>query len=248
MPKFAANVTTMFQELPMHERMQAAVKCGFKAVEFLFPYDWSPDEISRWQGRNDLEIILINTSPGETALADRQADFRQSFHNTLTYAETLGVPMIHLMAGRATDQTQISETLFIENVQWAAELAADKTILLEPLNNIDMPGYLHTSSEHTSRLIDAIGHPNVKMQFDFYHMQVMEGHLVRSLETYRDQIGHIQFSSMPGRHEPQHGEVNVDYLFNWLDSAGYDGWVGCEYTPRDGTVEGLSWAKRWGIG
>lgn len=251
MPKFAANVTTMFQELPMPERIQAAADVGFKAAELLFPYAWSPGEIATWPGRDELRLILINTDPGETAgraaLVDGEQAFRDSFLRTLEYVEALDVPMIHLMAGRTGEGVEISEDVFIANVAWAAERAGDRLILLEPLNTRDMPGYLHTTSNQTLKLLDAIGAFNVKMQFDFYHMQVMEGHLVHTLEKYLDRIGHIQFSSMPGRHEPQYGEVNVDYLFDWLDQAGYDGWVGCEYTPLGDTRAGLGWASRWGI-
>lgn len=251
MPKFAANVTTMFPELSMSERMKAARECGFSAVEFLFPYEWSPDEINGWAGRSELEIILINTYPGESAglaaVVGSEARFRESFESTLQYAKTLSVPMIHLMAGRAGEGREVSDDVFVENVQWAANSASDLTILLEPLNTLDMPGYLHTSTAHTARLLDAIDRPNVKMQFDFYHMQVMEGHLVRSMEEHFDRIGHVQFSSVPGRHEPQYGEVNVDFLFEWLDQAGYKGWIGCEYKPKGVTRDGLSWARPWGL-
>lgn len=254
MLRFAANITTMFLEMPMPERIQAALACGFTATEFLLPYEWPVEEIRSWPGVGDIEFILINTHPGTegaagcAALPGRTEEFRQGFDQTLQYMDGLGIGMVHLMAGRVSGDLAEAEGCFIDNVRWAADNASDKIILLEALNSFDMPGYLHSMTEHTVSLIDRIDRKNVRLQFDFYHQQLMEGHLALTLEKQWSHIGHVQFSSVPGRNEPQYGEVNVDYLFDWLDSRGYDGWIGCEYKARELTPDGLTWGRRWGLG
>ncbi len=254
MPRFAANITTMFLELPMSERIQAALSCGFNAAELLLPYEWSAEEIRSWPGADEIEFILMNTQPasdeaaGCAALPGFVEEFRQGFSQTLTYMDELGICMVHLLAGKVSGDQAEAEECFIDNVRWAADKASDKIILLEALNSYDMPGYLHTETEQTVKLIDRINRQNVKLQFDFYHQQLMEGNLSKTMEKLWAYIGHVQFSSVPGRNEPQYGEVNVDYLFEWLDNKDYAGWVGCEYKARDLTVDGLSWGRRWGLG
>ena len=258
MPKFAANLTTMFTELEVHERFAAARGAGFTAVEFLAPYRWPSGEVRQWLSDASLSMILLNTQPGDStrgevglaALPGRETEFRASFELSLSYADELGASMIHLLAGRTLDNMVASEDTFIDNVRWAADLAADKhiNVLLEPLNTQDVPGYLHTRSDHTADLIDEIDRANVRMQFDFYHMQIMEGNLAAQISRHFDKIGHIQFSSVPGRYEPQYGEVNVSYLFEFLDEIGYAGWVGCEYSAKSSTLEGLGWGKPYGLG
>ena len=254
MPKFAANITTMFLEIPMSQRIRAALACGFKAAEFLLPYEWPPEEIKSWPGAGEIEFILMNTQPGTDDAAGCAAwpgaveEFRQSFDQTLKYMDELETCMVHLLAGKVSGDLAEAENCFIDNVRWAADKASDRIILLEALNNYDMPGYLHSKTEQTVKLIDRIDRQNVKLQFDFYHQQLMEGNLSNTMEQYWPYIGHVQFSSVPGRNEPQYGEVNVDYLFDWLDNRGYAGWVGCEYKARDLTVEGLTWGHRWGLG
>lgn len=247
MPRFAANITTMFQEFDASDRMQLAMDCGFNAVEFLFPYEYSVEEIQSWHGAGGMEVILINTPepPGCACVPGRQQAFRSGFLTALNYAKSLGAPMIHLMAGKPEGPVDEAEDCFVANVQWASDLAADRMILLEALNIQDMPGYLHSRTDHTVELIRRIGRPNVRLQFDFYHQQLMEGNLAAQMEKHWDHIGHVQFSSVPGRHEPQYGEVNTDYLFDWLDSRGYDGWVGCEYKARGQTAEGLTWFEKY---
>ncbi len=253
MPRFAANVTTMFREMEVPERFPAAAGAGFKAVEFLAPYAWRIDEVSAWLSANNLAMILLNTRPGDpvkgetglAALKGREEDFREVFTEALDYATGLGAHLMHVMAGRDGGESELSEATFISNLKWAADQAreANVTLLLEPLNTQDVPGYLHTRSDHTAELIAAIERDNVRMQFDFYHMQVMEGNLAKGVDRHFDIIGHIQFSSVPGRHEPQYGEVNLPYLFDFLDEINYEGWVGCEYTAKGNTVAGLSWAE-----
>jgi hydroxypyruvate isomerase len=255
MPRFAANVTTMFHEMEIPERFAAARQCGFTAVEFLHPYEWQINEIRQWLDATGLSIILINTPTGEgevglAALPGREDEFQAVFGQTLEYAVSLNVPMIHLLAGRSSERQTASEDRFIENTVWAADLAGASgiTLLLEPLNTRDVPGYLHTHCDHTAQLIEQIDRSNVKMQFDFYHSQIMGGDLAASITRHLESIGHVQFSSVPGRHEPQYGEVNVDPLFDHLDNLGYDGWIGCEYIAKGDTREGLSWARAWGLG
>lgn len=255
MPRLAANITTMYQELPVAERCDAAARHGFQAVELLSPYDFSPQEIIHWLETAGLKLLLININPGENgetgtaALPGREAFFKQSFEQALDYASSLRVPMIHVLAGRATAEQPLSRTLFIEQIREAAYLADRQgiTLNLEPLNSEDVPGYLHSQSVATTELLRAIGRDNVKMQFDFYHLQIMEGNLAASLSRHLPLISHVQFSSVPGRHEPQYGEVNVPHLLDYLDEIGYRGWVGCEYWPKAGTEAGLSWAAKYGI-
>ena len=240
----------MFQEHETQDRVQAALDCGFSAVEFLFPYEWSVEEIKSWSGSAEIEFILINTPepPGCASIVGAEDKFRRNFALALEYADALGVSMIHLMAGVPEGSQEEAEACFVKNVQWAAGEARDTMILLEALNSFDMPGYLHSTTDHSINLIQRIDRQNVKLQFDFYHQQLMEGNLAATMDRHWAHIGHVQFSSVPLRHEPQYGEVNVDYLFRWLDEKGYDGWIGCEYKARDQTRDGLTWARPWGIG
>lgn len=246
----------MFQEHPFQDRFRAAQQCGFTAVEILSPYQHTVEQLQLWLDDAGLRPVLININPGEpgetgtAAIPGRQDFFRESFNQAFDYAQALGVPMIHVLAGRETDQVLLSEELCIENLKWAADIAAqaDISILLEPLNTQDVPGYLHTLNEQTAELIQKTDRNNLKLQFDFYHRQIMEGNLADGLRTHFDLIGHVQFSSVPGRHEPQYGEVNVPYLCDYLDELGYTGWIGCEYAARFDTAEGLSWAQQYGLG
>ncbi len=256
MPRFAANLTTMFQELPFTDRFAAARACGFTAVEILSPYQHDISEIAGWLSQSGLEAILINISPGEAgetgtaAVPGREAFFQASFQSALDYATGMGASMIHVLAGRETENAPLSEDMFVDNLRWAADLAAPRGVrlLLEPLNTQDVPGYLHTRSDHTAELIKKLDRDNIKMQFDFYHMQIMEGNLAAALRRHLDIVGHVQFSSLPGRNEPQYGEVNMHLLASYLDELGYEGWIGCEYAAKAGTIEGLSWGERYGLG
>lgn len=259
MPRFAANVSMMFADVPVEARFQAARDLGFAAVEYLFPYAQSPAEVKTGVAAAGVAMILLNTPLGDAAKGERglaavpgrEADFRRDFDRAMAYAVDVGVPMIHVMAGVVDSADRdAARAVLVENVRAAADLAASHGIdvLLEPLNTEDTPGYFLTYTEETRQVIDAIERDNVRLQFDFYHRQIMEGNLERRLEENLDVIGHIQFSSVPGRHEPQHGEVNMDYLFAACDRLGYGGWVGCEYRPKTTVREGLSWAAAYGLG
>ena len=259
MPRFAANVSTMFDDLPVAERFAAARALGFQAVEYLFPYGESPEEIQRRLRDTGIRMILLNTPLGDAgsgerglaAVPGRQDDFRAHFEQALYYARTLDVPMIHVMAGVVPDaHRDDAESVFVDNVADAADLAATHgiRILLEPLNHEDTPGYFLTLTAQTRRLIQAIDRDNVGLQYDFYHRQIMEGNLARGLADNLDLIAHVQFSSVPGRHEPQFGEINMPYLFEVCDRLGYDGWIGCEYRPMTTAAAGIGWGGPYGLG
>ncbi|MBT5048200.1 MAG: TIM barrel protein [Rhodospirillaceae bacterium] len=259
MPKFAANLTTMFPELEPGDRFRAAARAGFKAIEFLRPYEFPVDRVRGWLEENQLQFLLLNTlgrtsddlEPGASVIPGREAEFREIMDRALTYCAALDGCFIHVTAGRVPDGLTVDacENTFIANLLAAAPRAADAgiTLLLEPLNSRTMPGYLHTDTLHTRRIIEAVGALNVKLQYDFFHMQIMQGDHVENLARDLDIISHVQISSVPGRHEPQHGELNFPYLFEYLDTIGYDGWVGCEYTPKGDSWDGLSWAEPYGI-
>lgn len=259
MPKFAANLTTMFPELEPSDRFGAAAAAGFTAAEFLRPYAYTASEIRHWIDDSGLQFLLLNTlgrisdneAPGASIIPGRQDEFREIIKRAIDYCTALGGHLLHVTAGivPADLSVETCEQVFVENLKSAAPLAAEAGVilLLEPLNTQTMPGYLHTDTAHTRRIIEAVDVPNINLQYDFFHMQIMQGNHIETLTNNLDIIGHIQFSSTPGRHEPQYGELNLPYLFAWLDDSGYDGWVGCEYTPKGDTWEGLSWAEPYGI-
>lgn len=259
MPRFAANISMMFPGRPPAEAFAAARSLGFEAVEYLFPYGAPVAEIKKGLDETGIRMVLLNTPLGDAAKGDRglaavpgrQADFRTGFDDALAYAVALDVSMIHVMAGVVPEpERDDAEPVFVENIRQAAEVAATHGIrlLLEPLNHQDTPGYFLTRTAETRRLIEAIGRDNVRLQYDIYHRQIMEGNLAHAIADNLDLIGHMQFSSVPGRHEPQYGEVNLPYLFEVCDRLGYDGWIGCEYRPMTTIEEGLDWGRPYGLG
>ena len=260
MPRFAANLSMMFPELEVPQRFQAARDAGFEAAEFLFPYTVPVADMRQWLDDAGLQLLLINSPPGDyeagerglAALPGREGAFRESLDLALDTATGLGAGMVHLMAGvvPAGVPAAACEDVFIENLKVATEAAKAKgvALLLEPLNTRDVPGYLHTDTAHTRRIIEAVRSDNLFLQFDLYHMQIMQGDLVEGIRRDFDLIRHIQFSSVPGRHEPQHGEVALPFVFDAIDAMGYTGWIGCEYAPKDDTLAGLSWGKPYGLG
>ena len=255
MPKFAANLTMMFNEYAFTERFSAASKAGFDAVEFLFPYDYASSEVSQLLKENHLKNVLFNLPPGDweggergiAALPGREEEFRTSVATAIEYALALGTPQLHMMAGLipAGSDENLHRKTYLANMRFAAqELAKHKlNLLLEPINTRDMPGYFLNTQAQAHELCSECGEPNVKVQMDFYHAQIMEGDLVMTLRKYFKDIGHIQIASVPSRNEPNDGEVNYSYIFNLLDEMGYQGWVGCEYRPKGKTEDGLGWFK-----
>lgn len=255
MPKFAANLSMMFTEAPFLDRFQAASEAGFKAAEFLFPYEYSPETVENVSKAAGVEIILFNMPAGNwsagergiTCLPGREEEFRKGVDTALTYAMKLGTPRLHAMAGIApsgSDPAACRKTL-IENLKYAAEKLAEHeiTLLLEAINTRDMPGFFVSTQRDSFSICEAVGAPNLKMQMDLYHMQVMEGDLATKLKHYAAQCGHVQIAGCPERNEPDTGEVRYEYLFRLLDSLGYAGWVGCEYRPAGKTNEGLGWMR-----
>jgi 2-dehydrotetronate isomerase len=253
MPKFSANLSFLFTEFPFLDRFAAAAAAGFRAVEFAFPYDGPAAAIAARLKEHRLTQALFNTPPGDlakgerglAALPGREADFRASLDRALDYAAALSCPRLHVMAGVGGE-----DATFIANLREAAPraAAAGVTLLIEPINTGDMPGYFLNTSTHALRIIDAVGSAQVKLQLDLYHCQIMEGGLAAHIRALAGRYAHIQIAGVPDRREPDRGEVNFPYLFDQLDAVGYDGWIGCEYRPAAGTLAGLGWAKRWGIG
>jgi hydroxypyruvate isomerase len=256
MTRLAANLSMMFTDLPFLDRFDAAAAAGFKGVEYLFPYEVPAERIRERLDRLGLKQVLFNAPAGNWAAGDRgmAADpsrvdaCREGVRLALDYARALECGMIHLMAGKiapGADRAPWRETL-VENVRYAADLAAKDgvRVLLEPINTkVDIPGYFHDTTEEAVSLIDAAGRPNVMLQYDIYHMQIMEGDLARTIERLLPRIAHVQLADNPGRGEPGTGEINYPWLLGRLDALGYAGWVGCEYKPVGDTTAGLGWAR-----
>lgn len=257
MPRIAANISYLFTERPFLERFAAAAACGFKAVEMHFPYEHPTALLRDLVQRHGLAAILLNTPMGGregdfglAAVPGRQDDFRRGLELALTYAGALGAGLIHVMSGvvRPDQRVQARETFF-ENLAWAADQAAGSgvTLLVEPLNARDRPDYFVSRSDEVVALLQALRRPQVKLLFDFYHVQIMEGDLALRLERHWPHLGHIQFASVPGRAEPDAGEIAYPFLFQLLDRLGWPGWAAAEYKPRDTTEAGLAWGRPYGI-
>lgn len=256
MPKFAANLSMMFNEVAFPQRFAAAAAAGFKAVEFLFPYDHAPQSVAAWLVDNKLENVLFNLPPGDWAsgergiasLPGRTDEFRAGVARAIDYARALGTKRVHMMAGLVpfgADAADLAlrRAIYLENLKYAAQAVAEHGIMLliEPINVRDMPGYFLVTQAQAHALREESGAANVKVQMDFYHVQIVEGDIAMTFNKHFDGIGHVQIASVPARNEPDDGEVNYAYLFRLLDEAGYDGWIGCEYRPRGRTEDGLEW-------
>ena len=247
MPRFAANLSMMFTEHAFLDRFKAAAEAGFAGVEYLFPYAEAAADIRSALDTAGLEQALFNCPPGDweggergmAAIPGREAEFRDSIASALEYADAIKPERLHIMAGLI--QGAEAESTYIANLKWAAAEAPDRTFLIEPINARDMPGYFLSTSSQGLRILEAVGAPNLKLQFDLYHAQIMEGDLTKRLEALMPEIGHIQIAGVPDRHEPDIGEVNYPDLFQSLDQLGYAGWVGCEYRPAGRTEDGLGW-------
>lgn len=255
MAKFAANLTMLFTEVTFIERFSQAQQAGFKAVEFLFPYAFDAQELALQLEHYRLEQALFNMPPGDwdagergiAALPGREQEFKESVATALQYALALNCKKVHAMSGivdpRFTYQEHVAT--FIENIRYAADAFAKHniTLLIEPLNKRDVPGYFVAHQRDAVELIKQVKRANVKLQLDLYHAQIMDGDLTILIRELADYTGHIQIASVPDRHEPSEGELNYPHLFNVLDESGYSSWIGCEYNPRHSTIAGLDWVK-----
>jgi hydroxypyruvate isomerase len=256
MLKFAANLTMMFTEWEFLDRFGAAADAGFQAVEYLFPYEYKPEAIAERLQRHQLTQALFNMPPGNwaagerglAALPGRFEDVTAGVEMALIYAEATGVKRLHLMAGIADRYRRDAVASYEHAVADTAErLAAQKIdLLLEPINARSMPGYFLSDYGYAESLIGRLGLPNVKLQYDIFHRQIMHGDISASLTRLMPLIGHVQVASVPLRHEPNTGELNDSHVFSTLEALNYAGFVGCEYNPRAGTVAGLSWFHQAG--
>jgi hydroxypyruvate isomerase len=252
MPRFAANIAYLFSEMPLIERPAAAAKGGFTAVEGQFPYDIPASALRAEIERHGLAMLGINTERGAdgrfglAAVPNRERDFEALFAQALDYIVAVGGSAIHCLAGKVdVNERPAAERTFIGNLTRAADLAAARgiTLLIEPINNRDRPGYFLNRAEHAADIIAKIGKPNIRIQFDFYHAQIMGGDLIRRFEKHLPLIGHVQIAAVPSRHEPDEGEVNYSEIYKSIDTSGYRGWVAAEYFPRTRTEDGLSWLR-----
>lgn len=253
MPRFAANISTLFTERPMPERFAAARDVGFRAVEIQFPYEHPADALARAKDEAGVEVVLINTPPGDAAagerglggLPGREADFRAAVAQALEYAEALGAPLIHCMAGIAPDGAERAACLetLAANLEWAADTLGRAGIrpTLEAINDRDMPGYLVADSRAALGVLDRAGRPEIGFQLDLYHLWVKEGDLLEVLHRTIRRTAHIQFADAPGRHQPGTGVIELDAMFVAVDAMGYDGWIGAEYNPSRPTEQTLAW-------
>ena len=253
MPRFAANLTMLFNEVDFLDRFAAAARAGFSAVEYLFPYGYDKDELVEKLAGHDLSQVLHNLPAGDWAAGDRglaclpgrTGEFQDGVGRAIDYARALGCPRVNCLAGIApadADPDELRRT-FVENLRFAArELEqAGIVLLIEPINTRDIPGFYLNRSDQALTLIAEVGSANLKLQYDVYHMQIMEGDLAPTIERHLATIGHMQIADTPGRHEPGTGEIHYGFLFDFIDASGYGGWIGCEYKPRTTTSDGLGW-------
>jgi hydroxypyruvate isomerase len=251
MPRFAANLTMMFQEHAFMDRFVAAAAAGFDAVEYLFPYDFEASQIARSLQENRLTQALFNLPPGDwqagerglAALPDRKADFRQSVATALRYAAATGVGRVHVMSGIARRDDATARACYRDSVAYLCDQAGQVglDVLIEPINARDMPGYFLNDFNYAADLIADLGATNLKLQFDIYHRQIIHGDVLTGLKTLMPIIGHVQIAAVPLRNEPGTGELDDIRILTALDDLGYSGFVGCEYRPAAGTIAGLGW-------
>jgi hydroxypyruvate isomerase len=256
MLRFAANISFLFKELPFLDRFSAAAEAGFRLVECHWPYDNPVEALRDRLERAGLSLVMVNTAPGNLEAGDfglgavpgREADFQAAFDQALLYVSSLGATRIHCMAGKVP-VTATAHRTFVENLRVAADKAQGKgvTLVIEPINTRSAPGYFLTGSQQAIDIIAETDWPNVKLLFDVFHLQIMEGDIITRLEKLLPMIGHVQIAAVPSRAEPDEGEINYRAVFDALERIGYDGVVGCEYLPRAGTKEGLVWRRTLGV-
>jgi hydroxypyruvate isomerase len=255
MPKLAANLTMLFTERPFLERFEAALKAGFDAVEFLFPYAWKAEDIKALLDRHQLKLVLHNLPAGDWDAGDRGiacdparvAEFKSGVAQAIEYAKVLGVPQLNCLIGKVPvgADTRLVDQTVVENLRHAAaELKKNGLrLVIEAINTFDIPGFYLHGTPQALALIDRVGSDNLFVQYDIYHMQRMEGELASTMQKHLARISHIQLADNPGRNEPGTGEINYAFLFKHLDRIGYQGWIGCEYKPAGKTEDGLGWRK-----
>ncbi len=259
MPRFAANLSMMFTEHEFLDRFAAAARVGFKAVEFLFPYDFAPEEVANAKADAGVEIVLFNLPPGDweagerglAALPGREAEFAKALETAVGWAGALDCPRLHVMAGIPGAEAEAEAgAVYVANLKRAAARLGTRQALIEPINRRDIPGFFLNRQDEAHRIRAAVEAENIKVQMDLYHCQIVEGDVAMRLRQWLPGggVGHMQIAGVPERHEPSVGEMHYPYLFKAIDELGYEGWIGCEYRPRAGTVEGLAWAKAYGIG
>jgi hydroxypyruvate isomerase len=258
MPRFSANIGFLWPDRPLLQRIEAAHRAGFKAIELHWPYDVPAQEVKAACAARGLALLGINTPVGDAARGEfglgavpgREDAFQAAVDQAIAYCRDSGATAIHAMAG-VVAPTQMAEAtgVFADNLQRAAEKAAAHglTILLEPINQRDKPGYFYSTIARAAEMITRVGAPNVKIMFDVYHVGVSEGDVLKRLERYLPLIGHVQIAAVPSRAEPDEGEIAFPAIFAALDRLGYDGWVGCEYKPRGDTDAGLAWTAKLGV-
>lgn len=253
MPRLAANLSMLFTELPFLARFGAAARAGFRAVEYQFPYAFgSAAEVAQAAQDAGVQVVLHNIPAGDAAkgdrglgcLPDRRSEFREAVARAVEYARAAGCPRLNCLAGVAPRDAAHHDTL-VENVRFAASTldAAGMRLMIEPINVRTVPGFFLTGTAQAVEVLDAAGAANAFVQYDLFHMQIMEGDLAKTIERLLPRIGHMQLADVPGRHEPGSGEINYPWLLDEIDRLGYAGWIGCEYNPQADTLSGLEWAK-----
>jgi len=255
MPKFSANLTTMFTDTDFLNRFERAARAGFTAVEFMFPYDFEKQVIQKKLVKYQLEVVLHNFPAGNwtagergiACLPNRVQEFQNSVGKAMEYSKALKCPRLNCMSGLTPANTEaaITKQTFVNNLRFAASALEKEKIrlLIEPINYIDMPGYYLNFTQQALDIIKEVNHPNIRLQYDIYHAQVLEGNLTKTIREHMNLIEHMQLADVPGRHEPGTGEINFTNLFRFIDEAGYNGWIGCEYKPAGKTEDGLEWIK-----
>lgn len=255
MPRFAANLSMMFNEVAFLDRFEAAANAGFKGVEILFPYEAPKEEVASRLNAHGLEQVLFNLPPGDwdagerglAAMPGREDDFKRALGTALDYAQALKCPRLHAMPGLVHHGAR--RATYVENLAYAAREAASASvdIIIEPINTRDVPGFFLNRTEDARAVIHEVGAANLGLQFDLYHRQIQQGDVATALCEFIGLTKHMQIANPPDRGEPDQGEMHYAYLFKHLDALGYDGWVGCEYRPRAGTLEGLGWVEALGV-
>jgi hydroxypyruvate isomerase len=255
MPRLAANLSLLFPELQFLERFAAAARAGFRAVEYQYPYAWKPENVAAAARDAGLEVVLHNMPRGDAergehgtaCLPGREARFRDDLEHAVSYARAAGCKSLHCMAGVMPSGVERGalHAAYLANLRYAAHRLEREgmRLLIEPLSSRTVAGCFLTGSAQAACILEELGADNAFIQYDFFHMQIMEGNLAATVERLLPRIGHIQLADVPGRHEPGSGEINFDFLLAHVDRLGYSGWVGCEYNPRGDTLEGLKWAR-----